>query len=258
MNKSELTLDLPAAEMNDVVGDVQEFFRTERGSEYSAAQIRNGIQKILASKLDLMAEELREMFTSPRSEETRELAQMLARTSPLRPHAKSAAAEAAAESVFTGRRQFSPAKLAAMMEYLLSKGRFIYKTNLNKLLFYSDMTAFYLNGHGISGSVYLNRPFGPVADPAAKILDDLIDAGKVKVVEGTKHFKADYYASDLLDDNEIEVLDWVLKTYGEMGAREISDLSHTERAYKDTRPNEPIAYEYAKFLKTLPQSPTAE
>ena len=252
MNKSDLTLNLSTAEMNEVVDDVQHFFKTERGSEYSADQIRNGIQKILASKLDMLAEDLSEMFTTPRSDETRELAQMLAKTSPARTPVKGEVAEEAV-SVFNGQRKFSAAKLSAMMEYLLSKGRFIYKTNLNKLLFYSDMTAFYLNGHGISGSVYLNRPFGPVADPAAKVLDDLIESGKVKIAEGTKHFIAEYSPSDLLDDREIEVLDWVLKTYGEMGAREISDWSHAERAYKDTKANEPIAYEYAKFLKTLPQ-----
>ena len=33
---------------------------------------------------------------------------------------------------------------------------------------------------------------------------------------------------------------------------EISDLSHQEKAYASTRPNEPIAYEYGKFFKTLP------
>jgi hypothetical protein len=37
-----------------------------------------------------------------------------------------------------------------------------------------------------------------------------------------------------------------------MGAGELSELSHRERAYKDTRPLEPIAYEYAKFLRKLP------
>ncbi len=252
MNKSDLTLNFSAAEMNGVVDDVQEFFKAERGSEYSADMIRTGIHKILSSKLELLAEDLREMFTSPQNEETHELAKMLARSAPENTHVTSEVTEPVAESVFNGERKFSAAKLGAMMEYLLSKGRYVYKTNLNKLLFYSDMTAFYLNGQGISGSVYLNRPFGPVADPAAEILDDLIDAGKVKIADGTKHFVADPTRSDVLDDKEIEVLDWVLKTYGEMGAREISDLSHTERAYKDTRPNEPIAYAYAKFFKTLP------
>jgi hypothetical protein len=39
-----------------------------------------------------------------------------------------------------------------------------------------------------------------------------------------------------------------------MGAGEISELSHQERAYANTNPNESIAYEYAQFLKHLPPS----
>ena len=55
-----------------------------------------------------------------------------------------------------------------------------------------------------------------------------------------------------LSEDDRRVLDWVLTTYGDMGAGELSELSHRERAYKDTRPLEPIAYEYAKFLRRLP------
>jgi len=47
---------------------------------------------------------------------------------------------------------------------------------------------------------------------------------------------------------------WVLETYGNMSSGEISDLSHNELAYKFTRPNQPIAYEYAKFFKYRPPS----
>src|SRR5690606_30744362 len=101
--------------------------------------------------------------------------------------AADAAMAAVAENIFNGERKFSPVKYSAMMEYILSKGRLVYKTSLNKLLFYSDMTAFYLNGRGISGAVYLNRPFGPVADPAAEIFDGLVETGRVKVADRTKH-----------------------------------------------------------------------
>jgi len=252
MNKSELTLNLSAAELNGVVDDVRQFFREERGTEYPAESIRDGIRNVLHSKLDLLAEDLREMFTTPQNEEVHELAQMLLKDQPVMVAETVEVLATAAESIFNGGQIFSAAKLKAMMEYILSKGRFVYKTNLNKLLFYSDMTAFYLHGRGISGSVYLNRPFGPVADPAAEILEDLVKTGRVKIADRTKHYESSAEISSLLDDKEIEVLDWVIEKYGEMGAREISDLSHNERAYKDTRPNEPIAYSYAKFLKTLP------
>jgi hypothetical protein len=76
--------------------------------------------------------------------------------------------------VYSMATAFSPAKLAAMIEYLLRKGQYVYRTSLNKLLFYSDLSFFYLRGVGISGAVYNNRTFGPVTDAAERILNKLV------------------------------------------------------------------------------------
>jgi hypothetical protein len=54
----------------------------------------------------------------------------------------------AASNVFNGNKVFSPKKLEAMIEYISSKGYNIYKTNLNKLLFYADLTSYYLRRAG--------------------------------------------------------------------------------------------------------------
>ncbi|NOT47280.1 MAG: SocA family protein [Acidobacteria bacterium] len=252
---NDLVFDLSARSIDKVVGDVRRFLKDERGLDVPQNRIREGMADVLYRKFDLLVEDLGEIFTSPQREEVRELEHILLNSLPVGHSA--AAVQPALEkspevSVFSGERAFSGEKLAAMMEYILSKGRNVYKTNLNKLLFYSDMTAFYLRGVGMSGSVYLNRPFGPVADPAADVLEDLIESGCVTIAERTKHFEASAVPSQLLDDGDVKVLDWVLDNYGEMGAAEISELSHTERAYKDTRPNEPIAYKYAQFFHTLP------
>lgn len=254
MNKNDLVLNLSARSIDGVVGDVRQFLKNERGLEVPDNLIREGMAGVLYSKLDLLAEDLREMFTSPQRDEVKELERILARASgAVRIPMKMEAAQTVEQSMFSGQRAFSAEKLGAMMEYILSKGRTVYKTNLNKLLFYSDLTAFYLRGAGMSGAVYLNRPYGPVADPAAEVLDDLIQAGRVTIAERTKHFITAGESVELLDEDEIKVLDWVLDTYGEMGAGEISELSHAERAYKDTKANEPIAYAYAQFLQKLPE-----
>ena len=57
---------------------------------------------------------------------------------------------------------------------------------------------------------------------------------------------------DVLDETDRRILDWVAETYGELSTSQITDLSHEERAYRNTRPGERIAYAYAQFLKTLP------
>ena len=254
MNKNDLVLNLSARSIDGVVDDVRQFLKNERGLEVPDNLIREGMAGVLYSKFDLLAEDLREMFTSPQRDEVKALERILASSSgAVRMPMRIEAAQGAEQSVFSGQRAFSAEKLGAMMEYILSKGRTVYKTNLNKLLFYSDLTAFYLRGAGMSGAVYLNRPYGPVADVAADVLDDLIQAGRVTIAERTKHFETTGGSADLLDPDEVKVMDWVLDTYGAMGAGEISELSHTERAYKDTKPNEPIAYAYAQFLQTVPE-----
>ena len=256
MNKNDLVLNLSARSIDGVVDDVRQFLRNERGLECSENLIREGMAGVLYSKFDLLAEDLRDMFTSPQRDEVRELERILLREpaadAAVMQDAVQPASGALEPNVFSGQRTYSGKKLGAMMEYILSKGRTVYKTNLNKLLFYSDLTAFYLRGAGMSGAVYLNRPYGPVADPAAEVLDDLIQAGRVTIAERTKHFVTADGSLELLEKDEIKVLDWVIDAYGEMSAGQISDLSHTERAYKDTKANEPIAYAYAQFLTHLP------
>jgi uncharacterized phage-associated protein len=160
-------------------------------------------------------------------------------------------------SVFNGQRSFSRNKLGSMVRYLTSKGYDVYKTQLNKLLFYADLAYFDLTGVGISGAVYRNRPFGPVADPVEDLLKELDAKGQLNVITrpdqlGQRITAEMDPANDELASDERRILDWVLETYGKMKSGEISDLSHNELAYKFTKPNQPIAYEYAKFFKHRP------
>ncbi len=255
MKNNDLVFDLSARSIDKVVGDVDRFLRDERGLEIPPNRIREAMADVLYRKFDLIAEDLREIFTSPHREEVHELEKVLRRSVSVSEKADAwqpVQHAAPIAAIFSGNRAFSAEKMGAMIEYILGKSRSIYKTNLNKLLFYADLTAFYLRGAGMSGAVYLNRPYGPVADPTADVLDDLIEKGRVSVADKTKHLVAEGDALTSLSGEEMKVLDWVIDTYGDLGAREISDMSHEERAYKDTRPNEPIAYAYAKFFNKLP------
>ena len=241
----------------DVAGDVKRALQAERGEEYDEQLIERLIRGLVAKKLDALEEDIREMFTSPARPEFGELVPALEE------HRLDERAEAVVESVelaheygddsvFTGRRAFSKGRLEAMIEYLTSRGHHVYKTSLNKLLFYSDLTNFYLTGQGMSGAVYHNRPFGPVADPASVVLDELVNAGKVNVSDRTKTLEAASVDGTALTDADRKVLDWVAETYGPMSAGRVSEFSHNELAYKHTEPNEPIAYAYAQFFKRLP------
>jgi len=221
--------------------------------------VRDAIFEWFELETENLWEQAAELLTTPRRNESREfrriLERQIARQAADRPDIQPAFVFDE-ESVFSGKRKYSEPKLAAMIEYLTSRGLEIYKTQLNKLLFYSDLAFFDLAGVGISGAVYRNRPFGPVADPVEDLLSDLstegrivIDARPDRLGQKITSPSGEYHP---LAEDECKVMDWVLETYGAMRSGEITDLSHNELAYKNTRPNEPIAYEYAKFFKRRP------
>lgn len=263
MTKDTLTLQIRPRYISGLADNIQKYFKKEDGIDYPVHVIDDALQTWLESRFDRMIEGLGEVITSPHLAESKHFREILeARMiDDDRPVPASVPAPAVAvESIFTGARAFSPDKLGAMIEYIAAKGRDIYKTNLNKLLFYGDMTAYYLHGRGISGATYVNLPYGPVPDTVETVIDDLTEASRIRRVDvpgrgvNAQMIKPSESAVDhsSLSRDEIEVLDWVLDTYGNMSPTEISDLSHSEKAYKFTRPQEPIAYEYAKFFQKLP------
>jgi uncharacterized phage-associated protein len=165
---------------------------------------------------------------------------------------------AAMHPVFSGNRTFSPERLTAMMAYLARKGTDVYKTKLNKLLFYADLTGYYLTGQGMSGAQYVHLPHGPVPDSYEEMIDLGVKSKKLKVTvvrgkgDNVRLIQSGEDAGSELDSKDKRVLDWIIETYGRLTTNEISDRSHEEMAYRFTTQGEPIAYRYAEFLKTLP------
>jgi uncharacterized phage-associated protein len=259
-----LPLQLRTRYIAGLVENIQEHFERETGTSYSRQAIETALTRWLESRFDRMLEELGEVITSPHLTESQEFRKMLdeeARADAAIPAVGSdTVAHPETATVFTGNRQFSPERLGAMIRYIVDSGYDIYKTNLNKLLFYSDLTNYYLRRQGISGATYVNLPFGPVPQNVNDVLEQLENsctisrqplagnqnAMMIKPGERKPH-------EEVLSPEEKQTIDWVLNNYGSLSSTQISELSHKERAYANTRPNEPIAYEYAKFFRKLPQ-----
>lgn len=209
---------------------------------------------------------IEEAITTPHMSESQEFSRILeSRAAALIESSQQAVTDsvalAATENVFNGFQSFSVQKLGEMIQYIAGRGEDIFKTNLNKLLFYADLTYFYHYKKGISGAIYLNLPFGPVPDTYEDVLNELLESKKIKrkIVQGLgrnawiiESGSASEGSKGILSSDEIRVIDWVLSEYGKMLPTEISELSHREMAYKFTRRSEPIAYEYAKFFENLP------
>ena len=145
--------------------------------------------------------------------------------------------------------------MAAMISFIAERTSDLYKTKLNKLLFYADFVNFYLHGNSISGSRYVHLPYGPVPDGYEDTLETLNHYGVIDVMrrDGSDLIASgDKSASDLLSEDEKRALAWVMDTYGSQSASQLTEISHREKAYKSTRTGEEIAYEYAKFMAKLP------
>ncbi|MCK4721099.1 SocA family protein, partial [bacterium] len=147
--------------------------------------------------------------------------------------------------------------LKNMIFYLASLDGGILKTKLNKLLFYADFIHYRNHSVSISGARYINLPFGPVPDNYEMHLFDLRVEGKIEQLEipfndemtGENLVAIGNFDTSSLPDSAINVLTAVFNHFKEMGSVKISELSHQQDGYKETKKLEPISYEYADKLK---------
>jgi len=159
--------------------------------------------------------------------------------------------------IFNGYRSFEPRMLFAVVEFLC-RGREVYRTALNKLLFYADFLHYREYGCSITGAVYTRLPLGPVPDDFNALFAVLTDTEKLLVSEervinddATGEVFKTRLAPDLglLSDDELEVLMWVRKNLGKLSASRLKEMSHDEDAWKKTAALKPISYLYANSLR---------
>jgi len=256
MKANTMSFEIPESRLQPVVSELQQAIKADTGTEYSESTIRNSVLDWLASRMDLLFEDAVERLTSPSYEDARQFARMLDKTESLSTASAGTVPSESEITVFSGYRAFSLEKMAAMVSYLSTRTSELYKTKLNKLLFYADFANYYLYGNSISGSRYVHLPYGPVPEGYEDTLETLNHYG---VVDISRQNSAELVRSgenstfDFLTAEERQSLEWVLATYGRMTASQLTEISHRERAYKDTRTGEEIAYEYAKFLYKLPE-----
>ena len=256
-----LAVRVPERFLNKASAAISSYYWREHRQEHPADAVAIALQRWLDQHVDLVLEEVTELLTRPGSDEALEFARMLERVeSPVSDVAPETVQVSAEElhPMFSGIRALSADRLAAMMQHFAASGIELYKTKLNKLLFYADLSAFYLTGRGMSGAQYVNLPYGPVPDRFEDMIDHAVRLGAIEAGAipdrdpSVRLINLGTEALDVLNDDDRRVLDWVVENYGSLSTSEITDLSHEEKAYKNTRGGERIAYAYAQFLKTLP------
>ena len=164
-------------------------------------------------------------------------------------------------SEFTGYKAPSIEKIAHTISYFCITVENLWKTKLNKLLFYSDFLNYKRTGFSISGMAYRAIQVGPVPSEYDKLYVKLIDDEKFDVEfvsfengyvgEALKN-KIEFNIA-LFNDSEMNLLKDVVKEFAKKTSTEIVELSHKEKGWlENERKHEMISYQkYAFELNAL-------
>lgn len=133
----------------------------------------------------------------------------------------------------------------------------LFKTKLNKLLFYADFMMYQRTGNSITGMAYRAIPFGPVPAQYDKLYLKLQDDGKIDIVErafdngnfGDLIQPLQEAAQEKFTTVELAVLNSVIERFKGMSSKQIADISHEELAWKENSEGKRIiSYQKYAFL----------
>lgn len=157
--------------------------------------------------------------------------------------------------IYTGFLPFQPEKLLEMILFLTNKSGGVYKTKLNKLLWYTDFLHYRYFGVSVSGTPYIHLPYGPCADQYNFFLSHLLEEEMLRSTEmffengSGEILSALEEVENTFPSSALEVMTAVCEYFGPMTSKEISLLSHDEEGYLNTKDGQSISYLYADNLK---------
>lgn len=163
---------------------------------------------------------------------------------------------------FTGYRKPHLDRLIEMIVFFTEQLE-PYKTKLNKLLFYSDFVSFRKTCYSLSGTRYAAIDLGPVPNNFESIFDFAHKNGHITI----EHKEFDNggwgaifhpvagrtFNKGLFSTEELETLTFVADTFRTISAKEIKDLTHREKAWKENfeKGKQLIGYKYGFELETI-------
>lgn len=155
-----------------------------------------------------------------------------------------------------GFKGFDYEKLCAMVLFFAHESSELLKTKLMKLLNYSDMIFYKENGISMSGLKYAHLPYGPVPEHFDMLLGKMeVDhIAHIEVIYDNGYEKHQVIPEcdmpkDILSQEELDVLQRIFVKFKDFGSVDISNYSHNEKGYNDTKQGEIISYSYAKDIQ---------
>jgi uncharacterized phage-associated protein len=136
----------------------------------------------------------------------------------------------------------------------------LFKTKLNKLLFFADFVSFKETGMSMTGLKYRAYPYGPVAVDIERILYNLQSENILEISEipfpegyiGEVFLPLTQRKNSILSKSQFKIIDRVIKKFATKTTTAISELSHLEDAWKENHESKDfISFpKYAYFMKT--------
>lgn len=157
---------------------------------------------------------------------------------------------------FTGYKKPSLERIAQLIAYFTEQVPELWKTKLNKLLFYSDFLNYSRIGYSISGIAYRAIPFGPVPAEYDKLYvklkdDDLTTIGLIELSDGNYGetiMARQKFEATAFSPQELNTLEMVVKNFGSCTTKQLVQLSHQEKAWQENvATHELISYQKYAF-----------
>ena len=159
-------------------------------------------------------------------------------------------------SEFTGGRVFDAARFGEVLVYLAGNASDLFRTKLNKVLFYLDFSAFRDFGIGMTGLRYAHADYGPVPDKFEQVIAAFVDGGALYFEEhenGGQILRARREADLSLFSREergrLERLAAFSNSFATATA--LTNASHREDAWAKTDSGQIIPYRMASSLKAI-------
>ncbi len=161
-----------------------------------------------------------------------------------------------ASDEFTGNKSFDQSKLFDLILFLC-RGNGVFKTKLNKLLFYADFAHFKKHGISITGIRYVRLSYGPVPENYGLFYDLLFELGAIDIEEvifsddvgGEKFTAVQEPELSRFNDDELTTITFVKEHFKNASSKEIVELSHEETGYKETQEKAYISYGFSSDLQ---------
>lgn len=158
---------------------------------------------------------------------------------------------------YSGYKKPAIEKISQVIAYFNDKIE-LFKTKLNKLLFYADFTMYQRTGHSMTGLEYRAIAYGPVPTEYEKLYLKLQDDQKINIVEiafdngnfGELIKSNQQINLESFSEKEIKVLDDVVNKFKGLTTKQVVDISHAELAWQDNK-DEKKVISYQKYAFVL-------